>query len=207
MSKFNFIDFIRDWFHILICMPLHYFVLVVTFSYTLAIMFFGTLFSLISSETNNNCNLNSETNEVIPYLATLGFSLHTGATVGYGTVDDTRGFFSNCPRIPVVVLLQWLFTIFLNGVLVGVFFQRIGRADARSSRVIFSEKTCLICSDGRYFIAFQVYDLEKRIPLVEAHARCYAVSQVRSSTLFHIICFRELQLQQRMPRTMFGVYQ
>lgn len=48
----------------------------------------------------------------------------------------------------------------------------------RSHRVIFSDKAVIRCVDGKFYFSFQVYDLEKKIPLVEAHCRCYAVYSV-----------------------------
>ena len=78
-------------------------------------------------------------------------------------------------------------TFLLHGILVGLVYQRIGRADTRSRRVIFSDKAVIRCVDGKMLFAFQVYDLEKKIPLLECHARCYAVYPVISFVM-HLIC-------------------
>ena len=120
-----------DWFHVVLTMPMRYLLLLVALVYTVVTLMFAAIYLLISDEHSEACNLNSEPGREITFMATFAFAVHTTSTIGYGTIDDTPAYFQNCPRVPTVVFFQCLMTMFLNGLLITLFFQRVGRADRR----------------------------------------------------------------------------
>ena len=109
------------------------------------------------------------------FQAAFGFSVITASTIGYGFTGAAEPFFYDCPAFVVVVYFQVIASLIMNAFVVGVILQRVGRADTRSHQVICSDKACIRCIGGHFYFSFQVYDLDRRHPVVEAHIRCYAV--------------------------------
>mmetsp|Transcript_22350 Transcript_22350/g.35767 ORF Transcript_22350/g.35767 Transcript_22350/m.35767 type:complete len:518 (-) Transcript_22350:28-1581(-) len=84
-------------------------------------------------------------------------------------------FFHDCVGLVVIVYFQVIVSLGINALVVGLVLQRLGRADSRSHQVVFSDKAVIRCIHGNMYYMFQVYDLDRRHPVVEAHVRVYAV--------------------------------
>ena len=131
-------------------------------------------------------------------MAAFSFSMITATTTGYGFVEDgitDPNFYYDCDSLVAVVWLQTVVSLVLNAALVGIIFARLGRADKRSHQVIFSNRACIRCVHGNFYFAFQVYDLNRTNPVVEAHVRCYAILSENDGTYAAKFQTRYMRLQ------------
>lgn len=153
------------------------------------ILFFSGLYLWVSDPHSKECNLNSA-NEELPFEATFGFSLITMSTIGYTTLDNTPAFFNSCALMTFLVYLQTITFITLDGFLINLFYQRLERADPRANRVIFSKKAIVRFEDGKVYFVCQIYDLEKKVPLIECHARFYVIQNSKISDSVETVSMR-----------------
>eukprot|EP00924_Labyrinthula_sp_SR-Ha-C_P003708 snap_masked-scaffold_3-processed-gene-2.14-mRNA-1 protein AED:1.00 eAED:1.00 QI:0/-1/0/0/-1/1/1/0/482 len=178
-----------DLFHVILNQPTVFLIMLAVIFYTAMAIFFAILYMLESNRGKGDCKLNShaEPGDDIGFLSTLAFSIHTAATIGYGTLDDTTGFFKNCRTIPTIVYFQSVLTLVFNTLMTSILVYRIGRADRRSRTILFSNKATIHFRNGRILFSFRAYDLQNYSPLIEAHCRLYAVSSAndgRSAVYF-----------------------
>jgi len=183
-----------DWFHVLLTQPNLTLVVFLTFVYTFWVVLFAGLYLAVNDNEHPACDL-AGTQDELNFGAAFAFSLSTAATIGYGLVDDSLSFFHQCPQVPVIVFFQCLVIISINAFLVGIVYQRIGRPDSRSHQVIFSNKACIRCVAGQFYLSFQVYDLDRHNPVVEAHVRCYAVNSESDGLSKALFQTRHMRLQ------------
>jgi hypothetical protein len=73
-----------------------------------------------------------------------------------------------------------LISMFFNAFLLSFMFARLARSEARAAQVLFANKAIInreVLENGitRYLFSARIYDADSRYPIVEAHARFYAV--------------------------------
>jgi len=161
-----------DWFHVVLSWPTWQLVLVMATIYTTNLIVFTGLYIAID-EPGGACAIGADPNEAMGFQAAFGFSLITSSTIGYGFPGSGNPFFVDCVGLVVIVYFQVIVSLLISALVVGMVLQRLGRADTRSHQVVFSNKACIRCIHGRFYLMFQVYDLDRGHPVVEAHIRCY----------------------------------
>jgi len=84
-------------------------------------------------------------------------------------------FFGGCANWIVAIYFQSVFSMLLNGFVLGVVMMRVQRANRRSRQIVFSDKACVICLRGRFYLTFQVFDLQAASPIIGVTVRVMAV--------------------------------
>jgi hypothetical protein len=103
----------------------------------------------------------------------LFVSVETMTTVGYGLPTN---YMNGCVEGMLVLTVQSVLSAVVGAVVVGGFWLRVSRVQARASTVVFSDKAVVQEIRGSLYFMFQVCELRKH-QLVEAHVRCYALQQ------------------------------
>ncbi|XP_071948128.1 G protein-activated inward rectifier potassium channel 2-like [Antedon mediterranea] len=88
------------------------------------------------------------------FLTAFLFSLETQTTIGYGYRVVSDG----CPLAPVVVVIQSVFSCFINAILFGLIFTKVARPKKRAVTLKFSDTACIAKRDGRLCLMFLVAD-------------------------------------------------
>ena len=95
------------------------------------------------------------------FTQSFAFSLEIAATVGYTLPQGNDVmFFNGCGSWIVLIYFQCIVCLILNGIVLGLIFLRLSRADRRSLQIIFSNKACITCIQGRFYFTFQCFDLQ-----------------------------------------------
>ena len=145
-----------------------FFVVCYLFSWTI----FATLWWVIYElrEEQNECIIG-----VKDWTTAFLFSLETQQTIGYGT----RAITKNCPEGSLLLIVQTIFGMAVDSVLLGLVFAKLARPNKRSSTIVFSENAAISKRDGNYCLMFQVADLRKR-QLPESHVRAYLYRSIKT---------------------------
>lgn len=163
-----------DWFHVMLSLATWQLLLIMILIYTTNLLVFAG-FYMVVDRPEQSCGLTAEAAQAVSFQTAFAFSLITSSTIGYGFPSSSDPFFHDCVSLVVVVYFQIIVSMAINALVVGLVLQRLGRADSRSHQVVFSDKACIRCIHGHFYFMFQVYDLDRRHPVVEAHVRLYAV--------------------------------
>jgi len=163
-----------DWFHVMLSFATWQLMLIMLLIYTVNLLMFAALYMAVD-RPGQDCGIASAPSEAVSFQTAFAFSLITSSTIGYGFPASGDPFFQDCVSLVVVVYFQVIISLAINALVVGLVLQRLGRADSRSHQVLFSNKACIRCIHGHFYFMFQVYDLDRRHPVVEAHVRTYAV--------------------------------
>lgn len=119
----------------------------------------------------------SHSYHIYSFYPALAFSLETASTVGYGLPNNTNGFFEpECRLIQVCVYFQMVWSMVFTAFLTAFIFSRLARCEQRGVQVMFGDKAVIDQKDGRWLLSVRYYDLDSRLPIVEAHIRMYCVS-------------------------------
>eukprot|EP00924_Labyrinthula_sp_SR-Ha-C_P004167 snap_masked-scaffold_3-processed-gene-16.50-mRNA-1 protein AED:0.04 eAED:0.04 QI:0/-1/0/1/-1/1/1/0/566 len=171
-----------DWFHVLLSIQTSKILLLLTTIITFGFLIFSGFYIAVD-RSSDQCRLgpiiekeNGESStKHIGFQAAFGFSLITSSTIGYGFVGSGDTFYFDCKPFVVVVYFQAVVSMLLNALVVGIILQRVGRANTRAHQVIFSNKAVIRNINGKLYFSVQVFDLDRRHPVVEAHIRLYAI--------------------------------
>lgn len=167
--------FSYDMFHFLVQSPTKLLLLLVCTTYTAVVLAFTLIYMLVDS-TDPTCHLGLDDTRLTFHTA-FAFAVETQATIGYGIPSEGAAYFSGCPTLPIVVYCHALIVWILNAALIGGTLARLSRANLRAVEIVFSDKACVQCIRGDFYLRFQVAELSyfRFHPAVEAHVRCYAV--------------------------------
>jgi hypothetical protein len=93
--------------------------------------------------------------------------------------NGVNGFFENCPAQQALMYLQMAFSFLFNGFLIAIIIARIANSENRAVQVVFSNKAIVSLMGGQVRFQVRVFDVDSRLPVVEAHVRLYAVTKER----------------------------
>ncbi|KAF0724966.1 hypothetical protein AaE_009736, partial [Aphanomyces astaci] len=139
----------------------------VVVSYVLVTFVFACLY-LVVSYNDAKCNVGIKT-----LTEAYIFSIETIMTIGYGAPTDDI-FYGGCGSMALLLTLESFSGIFINALMVGMFFIHFSRASTRAQSIVFTTNAVIRRIRGEYYFIFQVCERRKH-QLVEAHVRCYAV--------------------------------
>jgi len=173
--------FSYDMFHVLVQAPTSLLLALVVGTYTTVVFFFTCIY-LVTDRTDDTCHLGIS-DAPLTWHTAFAFAVETQATIGYGIPSEAGAYFSGCPTLPIIVFCHSLMVWILNASLVASTLARISRANLRAVEVVFSDKACVQCTRGAFYLRFQVAELSlfRYHPAVEAHVRCYAVLHEKDS--------------------------
>ncbi|CAG7734700.1 unnamed protein product, partial [Allacma fusca] len=118
------------------------------------------------------------------------FSVETQHTTGYGFYH----LGDECPTAIILLCIQSIVGVLLEGLLVGLVFVKMSRAKKRSATLIFS-KYALICQrDGKLCFMFRVGDVRTNTHLLETHIRAQVIRK-RTTLEGEVINFFQEELQ------------
>lgn len=165
----------HDWFHVLLRRPTWESLLFLLVIWTVAIIIFAGFY--MAADRNDpavNCGLGMAESP-IEFHGAFAFSLETCTTVGYGLPSSSNAFFDRCASIQAVIYFQMVWSMLFNAIMFAFFYSRVARCDARAVQVIFSDKAIVSINRGQMRFQARVFDVDARLPVVEAHVRMYAV--------------------------------
>jgi hypothetical protein len=103
---------------------------------------------------HDGCRLDEGT-RTMSFLDAFFFSVETMATIGYGAPGDDI-FFKECGGMAMLITMQTVFGLVLDGILLGLLLNRVSRGSPRSSSILFSDRAVMRCIRGRYHFMCQV---------------------------------------------------
>lgn len=104
------------------------------------------------------------------FSAAFLFSVETQHTTGYGFHEIT----DECTSAILLMCIQSIVGIIVEGVMVGLVFVKIARAKKRSGTIMFSKNAVICLRDGVLTLMFRVADMRKS-NLLEAQIRAQIV--------------------------------
>ena len=143
---------IFDTFNSLVSMPAPRFVLFFCSVYILLYCFWATLYMIQNSK---HC-----LSHVSTFQHALWFSVHTGATIGYGHMAPNP----DCTLVNLTIMGQTIFTALIQAALLGVVFARFSAPSSRAKSIRFSQHLLLYrnSQDGFYRLALRIANQRKR---------------------------------------------
>ena len=167
--------FTYDMFHVLVQAPTKLLLALVAGTYTSVVVGFALVY-MLADKTDPTCHLGLD-DAPLTFHTAFAFAVETQATIGYGIPSEGAAYFSGCPTLPIIVYCHSLMVWILNAALIGGTLARLSRANLRAVEIVFSDKACVQCIRGDFYLRFQVAELAyfRFHPAVEAHVRCYAV--------------------------------
>ncbi|OXA40944.1 G protein-activated inward rectifier potassium channel 2 [Folsomia candida] len=103
------------------------------------------------------------------------FSIETQQTIGYGYYHVTE----ECPLAGVLLFVQTVWGVILEGTVVGLVFIKMSRAKQRSETIMFSKNAVLTMRDGVMNFMFRIGDM-RSTHLCEAHVRAQLIRKRRT---------------------------
>ncbi|OQS04533.1 inward rectifier K channel (IRK-C) family protein [Thraustotheca clavata] len=187
-----------DMFHTVINTRTSRLVTAVFVVYALVIFFFAIAYQTIS-EKDPECHvgIKSLTEAYI-------FSVETIMTIGYGAPSDDI-FYGGCSSMAFLLTMESFSGIFLDSILIGMFFVRFSRADTRAYSIVFSKDAVIRKIRGHYYFMFQVCERRKH-QLVEAHVRCYGIRNEVSADGDEGLFFQTHHMRLQQPDDDIGAY-
>lgn len=172
----------HDWFHILLSLPTAASVSLLLITWTIWVLIFAVIYMvrdrILSEDSKPQCLIGPS--QDAPFGAYFAFSLETATTVGYGFPNNNNEFFTEkCSWVDFLLYCNMLSSMFLNAFIFAFMFSRLSRSDNRGTQVIMSNKAIVSIQDGQLRLQMRVYDLDAKLPVVEAHVRLYAVARER----------------------------
>lgn len=105
--------------------------------------------------SDDTCHLGLD-ESALTFHTAFAFAVETQATIGYAIPSEGAAFFAGCPILPIVVYAHCLTVWVLNAALIGGTLARLSRANLRAVEVVFSDKACVQCIRGTFYLRFQV---------------------------------------------------
>ena len=160
----NSLGFITDSFTTIINSRWYVIILFFAISYILSWLFFGGLWILVANHQNNGNH--TCVHGVDDFTGALLLSVETQVTIGFGNnyIED------DCPWGLIVVMIQCLVGLMLDGILLGLLFTKITRPRSRRKTILFSEKAVIFEEEGKRYLEFRVGNL-RTSQIAEAHIR------------------------------------
>jgi potassium inwardly-rectifying channel subfamily J len=109
---------------------------------------------------------------VVTFASVFLFSVETQHTIGYGFYHVTE----QCAAGVLLLCIQSIVGVILEGLVVGLVFLKISRAKKRSETLMFSREAVICHRDGKKFFMFRVADT-RTSHLLEAHVRAQFVQK------------------------------
>ncbi|ETV91913.1 hypothetical protein, variant 3 [Aphanomyces invadans] len=157
----------NDVYHTVINVKTRSLILGVAVAYVLVTLFFAVMY-LVVSYNDEKCNVGIKT-----LAEAYIFSIETIMTIGYGAPTNDI-FYGSCGSMALLLTLESFSGIFINSLMVGMFFIHFSRASTRAQSIVFTNNAVIRRIRDEYYFIFQVCERRKH-QLVEAHIRCYAV--------------------------------
>lgn len=166
-----------NWFHILLRWNT-----LASLSFLVGLWFllnviFAYIYVVVDTRSpGTQCGLGQPINP-ISFSAAFAFSLETSTTVGYGLPNGSNNFFEpECRAVQIAITLEMISTMLFNAFLAAFLWVRFARCEQRGTQVVFGNKAIIEFKDGRWQFHVRLYDLDSRLPVVEAHVRFYCIS-------------------------------
>ena len=179
-----------NWFHVFLRWPTKYSLTLLLSVWTATILFFAGLYLVY--DANNDaapCALGGVLDDYgglesnIPkmhFSTAFAFSLETCTTVGYGLPNGINAFFEQgCGGLQLIIYFQMAWSMIFNAFLITFIYNRLGRSEARSIQVLFSNKALVSIVDDQVRFQVRLFDCDTKHPVVEAHVRMYCVMKQR----------------------------
>ncbi|CAG7718977.1 unnamed protein product, partial [Allacma fusca] len=99
------------------------------------------------------------------------FSVETQHTTGYGHYQIS----DECPAAIILLCIQSIVGVLLEGVCVGVVFIKVTRAKKRRATLIFSKKAVVSTRDGKRCLMFRVGDVRTKSHLVHTQVQARVI--------------------------------
>jgi len=157
----------QDLFHTIIDMPTWRLVILIFFVY----LCFNLTAALIFYGMSDDCGL-----ELSTFREAAIFAVETTMTIGYG-IRSNDPYWHECTGGWFVLLMVMVSCTVMDGLLLGLMYARISRADKRGVTVICSDKAVIRRIDGVPYFMIQVAEMRSHT-LVEAHVRCYCINRI-----------------------------
>lgn len=158
--------FAGDWFDYIVTKPTCTVVTVLISIYSTCLLIWAGFYMAV--------DFCLEGEENLTFQEAFAFSLETATTVGFGLVREDM-FFNGCGQWIAIVYFQCMFFLLFNGLVLGTIMYRLQRANRRAKQIVFSNKACIICLRGKFYLTLQVYDLQAGMPVIDSSVRLYAV--------------------------------
>ena len=107
------------------------------------------------------------------FVTAFLFSLETQQTIGFGYYH----LGSRCSVAVVLVGIQAIFGVLLQGFMVGILFVKLSRAKKRSATLMFSKNALVSMRGGQLYLMMRVGDMRTKSHLLEAHIRVQFISK------------------------------
>mmetsp|Transcript_457 Transcript_457/g.501 ORF Transcript_457/g.501 Transcript_457/m.501 type:complete len:496 (+) Transcript_457:201-1688(+) len=184
----------HNWFHIALRWPTILSIMGLVFMWFLWVYIFAHIYVYLDARKPYlECGL-GKAGKPIALTAAIAFSLETCTTVGYGLPNDSNNFFEpECRSFQIAIALQMVWSMLFNAFLTAFLWCRFARCEARGAQVLFSDKAIIEQRDGKWLFHIRMYDVDSRLPVVEAHVRFYCASwidydnQVKRSEQPHLL--------------------
>ncbi|CAK4149075.1 unnamed protein product [Aphanomyces euteiches] len=188
----------NDLYHTLINVKTVTLIVGVVVSYIAVTVLFAFLYLFVSwKDPECNVGIKSITEAYI-------FSIETIMTIGYGAPTNDI-FYGGCGSMALLLTLESFSGIFINALMVGMFFIHFSRASTRAQSIVFTTNAVIRKIRGEYYFIFQVCERRKH-QLVEAHVRCYAVRDEVSNDSTESALFQTHTMRLQQPDDDVGPY-
>lgn len=158
----------KDWFDALLGLQTWKILGILWVVYTLQMLLFGLFYYAAS--------IDCVTTEAMSFAHSFAFSLEISTSLGF-TLPQANSvmFFNGCGSWIIIIYFQCLVGLLFNGIILGTIMIRFSRADRRAVQVVFSEKACVTCIQGRFYLTFQCFDLQAANSMVSSTVRMLAI--------------------------------
>ena len=130
------------------------------------------------------------------FAAAFLFSVETQHTTGYGFYQVS----DDCPPAIILLCIQSIVGVILEGIMVGLVFVKMTRAKKRSATLVFSRNAVICQRDGKLSFMFRVGDLRTKTHLLNTHIRAQVIR--RKTTLEgEVIAYHQEELQVEITTT------
>ena len=189
----NFL-FKMDWFHAIV-ESAPYKIVAVLVCYYVFVIFLFSLFWLVTGSNGDPCNT-----QILTFTDAFYFSLITFTTIGYGSAST---FFNSCSSVSIIITLESFVGVVFNAIILGIVFGKIQRGATRGISICFSKHAIVREVHGKPYFSFRVVE-QRKLQLVEAHIRCYAIFHERKGHKNEVHLFQQRPLRLNQPDDELG---